>query len=70
MGSEGVLDGDLASFREVVVGGGTVGTENECEAGECEAGVRKGERGVSERKDFKRELDEREKRVYADMRNN
>lgn len=49
-GGGGILDGDIFSLREAVVEGGDVAASIECEADECETGVRERVCGVSERK--------------------
>lgn len=43
-----------------------VATENNCKAYECEAGVWRERRDVSEREASKREIDEGRKELYAD----
>lgn len=62
-----ILDGNLVLFWELIVDGSNVATEGECRADECEARVWARGGDESERKVFKKEVDERGKTVYADM---
>lgn len=68
-GRGGFLYVDFVLLREVAVESGDVAADDECKVDECEAGVWNGGRGESRREVFKREVDERRERMYADMGN-
>lgn len=60
------MDGVFDSLREVAVKGAGVANDDECRADKCETGKLEGGEDVSERENFKDEVDEAETKLYAD----